>query len=59
MNNNSRRVDLKFTAILIVAIAGVFFGWQMALFFPPADFATAGYIIAGVLLVVAVASAAG
>lgn len=54
-----KRVDLKFTAILIVAVAGVFFGWQMALFFPPADFATAGYIIAGVMLGVAVLSAAG
>lgn len=54
----NRRYDFKFTAVLIVAIAGTFFGWQMALFFPPADFATAGYIIAGVLLLVAVLSAA-
>lgn len=56
---NSKRYDFKFTSILIVAGAGVFAGWQAALFFPPADFAAAGYIIAGVLLVVAVASAAG
>lgn len=55
----SKRFDFRFTAVMIVAIAGVFFGWQMALFFPPADFATAGYIIAGVMLAVAVLSAAG
>lgn len=54
-----KRVDLKFTAILIVAVAGVFAGWQAALFWPPADFAAAGYVIAAVLLGVAVLSAAG
>lgn len=54
-----KRYDFKFTSILIVACAGVFAGWQAALFWPPADFAAAGYIIAAVLLAVAVASAAG
>lgn len=59
MNNNNRRYDFRFTAILIVAIAGTFFGWQMALFWPPKDFATAGYVIASVALFIAVFSAAG
>lgn len=54
-----KRYDFKFTSILIVAVAGVFAGWQAALFWPPNDFSAAGYVIAGVLLAVAVLSAAG
>lgn len=51
-------MDTRFSLVLVFGLFAAAFGWQMALFIPPAQYQFAGWIVAGVGTIVTMIAAA-